>query len=76
MAAIAMDPRRGRAGLRALESHSQFGQAGMIGRARTRGPEEFALSRRNRHIVDARLAPAHQIVAVELPSFIAVRSAW
>src|SRR5438477_12828792 len=44
----------------------------MIGRARTRQPEEFALSRRDRHIVDARLAPAHQTVAVELPLLVAI----
>src|SRR6266581_3416095 len=54
------------------KSHPEFGQAGMIGWARTRRPQEFALAQSNRHIVDARLAPAHQTVAVELPLLVAI----
>src|SRR5258705_12875446 len=70
MAAVAMDPWPGRGDLR--ESHSEIGQPGMIDRTRTRWPEEFAFFRRDRHVVDARLAPAHQTVAVELPLLIAI----
>src|SRR6476660_8342312 len=57
---------------RSSRSHSKFGQAGMIGGTGPRRPEELALFHRNRHIVDARLAPAHQTVAVELPLLIAI----
>src|SRR5262245_60997550 len=49
------------------------GYAGVIGRPGTwRGPEKRPLVFADRHVVDARLAAAHQPLPVELPQLVAV----
>src|SRR5688572_29693594 len=44
-----------------------------IGTAAER-PQELPLVRRNRHVIDARLAAAHESLIVELPLFVTVRA--
>ena len=44
----------------------------MTGGTRSGGPQEFAVFRRDRHIVDAGFPAAHQSIAIEFPLFVAV----
>ena len=46
----------------------------MAGGTRSGGPQEFAVLRRDHHIVDARFAAAHQAIAIEFPLLVAVRA--
>src|SRR5690349_330004 len=48
-------------------SETEFAQPRVIRRARAQGPEELALRGGDGHVVDARLAPTHEAVLVELP---------
>lgn len=44
----------------------------MIRRARPRRPMEFSVRGKNKHIVDAAVAAAHQTVRIEFPLFVAM----
>src|SRR5450631_138784 len=41
---------------------------------RSGGPQEFAVFRRDRHIIDARFPAPHKTIAVEFPLFVAMRA--
>jgi hypothetical protein len=53
---------------------TELGQASMIRRARTLGPEEQPVRLTDRNVADTRLAPPHQSLAVKLPLLVAVRA--
>ena len=46
----------------------------MTGRTRSGGPQEFAVFRRDRHVVDACFPAAHQSIVIEFPLLVAVRT--
>src|SRR5262245_33200053 len=61
-----------RRGLKKLQS--QLAQAWMVRGPRSQRPQKLSCGRVDRHVVDARFAPAHQTMLIEFPLLIAVRA--